>query len=152
MTNDWGPHTWKMLHTLAEKIKPDQFQEHKKGIWLNMIVNICLNLPCPVCAKHAKEFLNQVNYAHIKKKEDIKFILCSFHNAVNKRLNKDEFSYDKLEETYKSENTHQVIQQFINRYRHASSRGMAFNQSLMAKHALVSFENWYTHNNHVFMK
>ena len=151
MVNDWGPSTWIMLHTLAEKIKIEYFASFKNELWKH-ILNICLNLPCPVCAKHAREYLSQVNHSQIKSKEDIQLILYMFNNNVNKHLNKDDFPKDQVNDKYAAENTHQVVHNFINRFSIASSRGMAFNNSLMAKHALSTFQNWYSTNYHIFEK
>ena len=32
MTQDWGPHTWKMFHTLVNKVKPEYFNEVKNDL------------------------------------------------------------------------------------------------------------------------
>ena len=32
MTKSWGPCTWYLFHTLAEKIKEEEFYENKQGV------------------------------------------------------------------------------------------------------------------------
>ena len=54
-TMKWGEPTWFMFHTLAEKIKPEYFQEIRMDL-LNIIYTICTNLPCPDCARQSCRF------------------------------------------------------------------------------------------------
>ena len=44
MTKVWGPCTWFLFHTLAEKIKEEEFTDAKHKL-LSFIANICNNLP-----------------------------------------------------------------------------------------------------------
>tara|TARA_B110000285_G_C15106397_1_gene608272 strand:- start:1638 stop:2096 length:459 start_codon:yes stop_codon:yes gene_type:complete len=148
-TTEWGPHTWNMFHTLAEKIKDEYFCETKLEFW-NMIKNICGNLPCPYCAQHANEFMSKIKTDNIKSKDDIIKILFVFHNSVNERLEKPKFDATKLREQYSNNNTIQVFNIFMNRYRIASNRGMQFHKSLQSRHVLSQFVNWFQQNNYKF--
>ena len=60
MTRYWGPCTWYLFHTLAEKVKDEQFLKLKNG-FISIIKRICSNLPCPECAEHAQHKLKSLN-------------------------------------------------------------------------------------------
>ena len=51
MTKRWGPITWFFLHTFAEKIHSSAFLANRTN-YLNLIFNLCSNLPCPTCSNH----------------------------------------------------------------------------------------------------
>jgi hypothetical protein len=53
----WGEPTWFLFHTLSVKIKESEFLRVRKEL-LNCIYSICVNLPCPICAEHAKQYLD----------------------------------------------------------------------------------------------
>ena len=108
----WGQPTWFLFHTLAEKVKPELFHFVKKDL-LNLIYTICVNLPCPTCADHAKSYLNGINFQTIDTKEKLKFMLFSFHNSVNDRKGVAKYSIDELDAKYKLAITTNVVQNFI---------------------------------------
>ena len=58
--NKWGPPVWMFLHTLAEKIKEDEFSKIAPSTF-TLIRAICSNLPCPECSMHAKTFFQNKN-------------------------------------------------------------------------------------------
>ena len=76
MTKQWGPITWFFLHTFSEKIHEKAFEKNRT-IYLNLLYNLCINLPCPMCSNHAKYYLNSNKFKNIKTKDQ------------KKRLNKD---------------------------------------------------------------
>ena len=84
--SQWGPPTWMFIHTLAEKVKEDQFPKIGQQIIAN-IQQICYNLPCPDCADHAKIFWSKVKVRNIQSKNDLINLLYVFHNCINKRKN-----------------------------------------------------------------
>ena len=67
---------------------------------LNNIYSICVNLPCPVCSAHAKEYMEKINFNTIRTKEDLKNMLFQFHNNVNLRKNVYLFPREQLDEKY----------------------------------------------------
>jgi hypothetical protein len=93
--SDWGPPTWIFLHTIAEKVKETSFPLISQQL-IQMIVEICNNLPCPECSSHAKVFWNNVNKINIQTKQDLINLLFVFHNNVNKRKNTPQFKYENL--------------------------------------------------------
>ena len=108
----WGPPTWFMLHTMAEKVDAERFGEIKPGL-LTVINMIISNLPCPICSEHGKQFLNSVNFNNIQTKEDLKHLLFDFHNLVNSRKKYAIFTYEELNEKYSKAITVNVMQNFM---------------------------------------
>lgn len=108
----WGSPTWYFLHTLAEKIDEDKFQEIKSGL-LTIIFMVVSNLPCPICSNHGKDFLNSVNFNTIENKDDLKLLLFNFHNLVNSRKHYAIFTVDQLNEKYSSAITRNIFQNFM---------------------------------------
>lgn len=119
----WGEPTWFLFHTLAEKIKPEYFQEIRADL-LNIIYTICTNLPCPDCAKHANAYMNGVNFNSITTKEHLRLLLYRFHNEVNRRKGFAEFPLDQLTEKYSKADTVKIIHYFMPFFedKHASIR------------------------------
>ena len=88
----WGNACWYLFHTLAEKIKPEYVEDIV--ILKNLIINVCYNLPCPICSTHARHNLSKLSTKHINTKEGLKRFLWEFHNIVNKQLYKPQQSYE----------------------------------------------------------
>lgn len=105
----WGPATWYLFHTLAEKIKDDRFLLLKNQL-IMLIKNICTSLPCPDCATHSTHLLSTYrNYHLIHTKEDFKQFLFNFHNIVNGKTQKEIFQPDILDK-YKHAILTQIFQ------------------------------------------
>jgi hypothetical protein len=107
----WGPSIWFLFHTLAEKLKPEN--ESEVQIVLFHFKQVCFNLPCPSCQKHATETLQKASIEKIKTREELKQFFWEFHNLVNKRLNKPIFSKNESDNLYKKANTLNVVNHFI---------------------------------------
>ena len=122
----WGQPTWFLFHTIAEKIKPDEFHYIRLEL-LNIISIICNNLPCPDCANHASEYMNKINKNTIRTKQDLKLMLFQFHNVVNQKKNFPLFSIDELDSKYSNANTINIIQNFMYHFqdKHHSLRMIA---------------------------
>jgi hypothetical protein len=56
----------------------------------------CSSLPCPECTGHATTFMNTVNGNNVKTKEDLINMLFTFHNTVNRRVGKAQFTKESL--------------------------------------------------------
>jgi hypothetical protein len=110
MTKNWGPSIWYFFHSLAEKISDEGYLILKKEV-CNIISHVCFHLPCIECTKHAKEYIGKhgLNPNILNTKEKLKEYLFTFHNAVNSRLGKPQFTdYDK----YKTAKMHPIYQNF----------------------------------------
>jgi hypothetical protein len=108
----WGEPTWFFMHTMAQKIKPEYFQQIRQGL-LSQINSICRNLPCPDCAAHAAQYLDKSNFNRIQSKDELILFLYDFHNAVNLRKGIPQFPKEELYDKYSKANTVNIIQYFI---------------------------------------
>jgi hypothetical protein len=145
----WGAPTWYFFHTLAAKIKPEQFEEHKLQI-LQMISNICNNLPCPSCTEHAKQYIQKMNANSITCKKDLMQFLFVFHNTVNERKRKTVFSYDDLIEKYKKANLINITNTFLYYFKmeHHAVRMIA--DGMHRKRTATNIQSWLQTNIHIF--
>ena len=110
--SEWGNAVWYLLHTLSYKLKDEYSSE--TVVLFSHINSICNNLPCPDCQDHAASVLSMTNKKHVTgSKEALINFLHTFHNIVNKKIKKPEFSRDALNEKYSRANTHRVISHFI---------------------------------------
>jgi len=141
----WGAPTWFLFHTMAEKIKPEYFQEVRMDL-LNIIYTICANLPCPDCAKHAIAHLNSINFNAIQSKDALRFMLFQFHNEVNKRKGYPEMPVDKLSETYSVANTINIIHYFMPFFedKHANIRMIA--DDMHRARVALQLKAWFNKN------
>jgi hypothetical protein len=106
---EWGEPTWFLFHTLAEKIKEEEFQNIRVE-FLNIIYSICSNLPCPICSTHAKKHLNSTNFNNIQTKQQLKDFFFHFHNTVNQRKNYLLFDYQNINEKYSNDENNQILE------------------------------------------
>ena len=87
----WGTITWLFFHTLAEKIHENKFEKVKVDV-INIIILVCNNLPCPDCSNHATEVLKKAYISNIQSKKHLIEFLRQFHNIVNIKIGKQEFT------------------------------------------------------------
>jgi len=107
----WGNSCWYLFHTLAFKLKYDDANLIQDII--NNIKYVCRNLPCPECSEHAVRTLSLLNVSLIKTREALITILLQFHNSVNKRTNKLEFTRKEYDEKYNLSNFDAIIIHFM---------------------------------------
>lgn len=108
----WGEPTWLLFHTLAHKIKPEYFDQTRLEL-LNIINVICNNLPCPTCANHATQYMKGVNFNAIQTQQQLKNLLFTFHNEVNKRKGMSLFPESELDTKYNNALLVPIIEKFI---------------------------------------
>lgn len=141
----WGPPIWTFFHTLAEKVKPDYFPVVKTGL-LNLINQICINLPCPDCANHASQYMRAVNFNSIQTKEDLKNMLYRFHNSVNGRKGSPFFDYGELTSKYSTANTSIVIQQFMEVFSKKSYSIRMIANDFHKSRFIIQMKQWLANN------
>lgn len=144
----WGAPTWVFFHTLAEKVNPEEFHLIRAPL-LNMISNVCANLPCPDCAKHAREYMSKINFNSIRTKDDLINLFFVFHNTVNER--KGFPIVDKtLLEQYKQYSFLSVCGNFMFYFenRHMSPRLMA--DDFSRRQVAATIKQWISANIHHF--
>jgi hypothetical protein len=94
----WSNITWMLLHVFPKTLSDEFYNSHKKEI-LKIVYEICVNVPCPICSKHAIEHLKKYSFFNEninKTPYDLFLNVFKFHNAVNKMLNKPEFNISDL--------------------------------------------------------
>ena len=112
---EWGNITWIFIHSLAEKINEEKFNECK-NIVVKIIFDICQNLPCPDCREHAIQTLKASKINRLTNKSDLKSFLWEFHNIVNKKLKKDNISFEECNNKYSKAKLNAIIIRFFNVY------------------------------------
>lgn len=110
----WGPPTWTLLHTMAEKIHEEDFNKLMPQMFI-LIKRICAYLPCPDCSQHATQFLAKLKPEQMASKIEFKNTLYLFHNMVNARKKKPLFNYGNIN-YYQNLNIINVFNNFISIY------------------------------------
>ena len=148
-TMTWGKPTWYFLHTLAEKIKEEEFPQVRNEL-LDIIYSICVNLPCPECATHAKTYLDGIKFNSIQTKNDLKVVLLVFHNYVSMHKQYDTFSMEQLNELYSSAVTANVVNNFIGFYmkKHVAPKMIA--NEMFRRRIIMKIKDWLVENSGKF--
>ena len=141
----WGPAVWYLFHTLAEKIKNELFSSIRIEL-LNNIYSISVNLPCPMCATHAKEYLDKINFNHIQTKTELKNMLFHFHNDVNKRKNIPVFPREELDEKYSKAVTMNIINNFMHHFQDKYRSPKLIANDLQRRRIVGILKDWFRRN------
>lgn len=144
----WGNACWYLFHTMAYKLKKEY--EHYVPELLTHIMSICNNLPCPDCSNHAMREFQKLNRQKVKTKDDLITVLWEFHNKVNKRLKKSEFTIVDHNKKYEKANIQNIYKNFLNIMfkRVGSERAMIYNMS--RRNALIKFDKFILSHTHIF--
>ena len=78
----WGPITWNLFHTMAEKIKDDKYDQYFPELWKHF-TRICHSLPCPHCSEHATHYIKQYRQSQFKNKELFFYAYMKATNDTN---------------------------------------------------------------------
>ena len=146
MSESWGSPTWIFFHTMCEKIKVEN--NNIFADLISYIYTICHSLPCPLCTKHAKEYMLKNSIKKCKTKSELRKYLFDFHNNVNALKKKMLYKVEDLEK-YKTENTILVYNTFQNRFYNASGT-MQMNKIHINKYMLARLHSWMLENQHNF--
>ena len=145
----WGYPTWLLFHTMSVKIREDVF-DNVIGNVLNIIYTICVNLPCPDCANHAKSYLDSINFRTIRTKYQLQKMLFDFHNSVNVRKGYPIFKFENLEETYSKAITRNVIVNFIDHFRDKSRSIKMIANDFHRVRLVNELTEWFNQNITIF--
>jgi hypothetical protein len=143
----WGPPIWTFLHTLAEKIKEDQYQILGTGLVFH-IKRIVSHLPCPDCSRHASRFLNSLPPERLSNKTDLKNALYILHNSVNRRKNKPLQPLTFLD-NYKQKNVVKTYEDFIKVYKTRGNMKL-LTDSFQRQLIVHNLKKWLLTNLHSF--
>ena len=145
----WGPSTWYLFHTLSQKIKPENFDTIKNE-FLDMVKSICLNLPCPACAQHATQYMQNLNYNSIKNKDDLKIFFLNFHNMVNERSKKPLLTINELNDKYSKAKTMNVIKNFIGIFQQKNKSFNMIANEMQRQRQVEIYKDWFNKNYQLF--
>lgn len=141
----WGQPIWFLFHTLAEKVKVDDFPYIKKELF-NNIVLICKNLPCPTCASHATDFMSKVNFNVINTKEELKTLLFQFHNVVNHKKGFPIFTRVELDEKYSKAVTMNIINNFLIHFQNKHRSIQMIADDMYRQRLSLLLKDWFITN------
>ena len=141
----WGEPTWFLFHVLAEKIKDNSF-EIIRGDLLNKIYAICNNLPCPICAKHATDYMNKINFMTIQSKDALKDLLFNFHNEVNANKKYPLFPRNRLEEKYRTAVTLNIIKNFMKFFEDKQYNVQLITNKMHRERLISILKTWFNEN------
>ena len=130
----WGKPIWTFFHVTAEKIKPEYFSFVIKE-YLQNIVLICNILPCPICSKHASEYMRTINFNNIRTKADLISLFFTFHNVVNIRKGFPVLAVNNIP-AYDQMNTVSTVKNFMTAFED-KSRSMKLMADDMARMRIV---------------
>lgn len=141
----WGAPTWYFLHTLVAKIKPEHFSELREEL-IKIIVSICNNVPCPICAEHSTQYTNKTNFNTIQTQHDLQMYLFKFHNDVNTRKKVPLFTYDELIEKYSKSHIINIYNNFVFYFqdKHHSIHMIA--NDMFRTRILLNIKKWFSSN------
>lgn len=112
MISDWGPGLWRFYHTMSVNIKKKYFNEIKDE-YLNLCIKMCHSLPCPMCRRHATDYMSKINKSEIKNRKDLIQLFYNFHNHVSQSKNREIYKDETLS-IYKKLKTEQIINESSN--------------------------------------
>ena len=95
----WGPAVWTLFHTLSERVSEHAYPFISAQLF-SQIARICKFLPCPDCSLDATNFLAKVNISNLKTKTEFKNLFYLFHNYVNAKTGKAQFSRESAYKLY----------------------------------------------------
>jgi hypothetical protein len=133
---------------MAEKIKDEYFPKVKSELF-NMIQIICIHLPCPICANHAKKYIEGININAIHTKDELKNMLFEFHNAVNVRNDYPLYKKDDLDVTYSNVSLGYAVQQFTYHFKD-KTRNLKMISSEMYRNIVIKQVNTFFAKNGPF--
>lgn len=138
----WGKYTWILFHTIAEQIKEERFLQLRNEI-VHIIYTICTNLPCPMCADHAKEYLSKSRILQSQTKEELKYELFKFHNTVNLRKNAPQFTQEQLNQMYSRAIPKVVFQNFLVHFNSRSKNIKLLADELHRQNTTQYLKSWF---------
>lgn len=150
MSKTWGPSCWFLFHSLATKVKDEEFANLKTDIW-NMITSICMNLPCPECRMHATRIINSANKSVVlASRVNLEKYLFDFHNSVNQRKRYKIFTWEEYTEKYKSANIVNIAYNFVTVFNQSTRNSRMITDSFHRQIFIKRFISWFEANKQKF--
>ena len=141
----WGPAIWYFFHSIAEKIIDNRFYSIREEL-ITYIKDICANLPCPECSNHATMYMRNIDNSKIRTPEDLRQMLFVFHNSVNQRLGKPQYSYVECREKYKNVNLNNVLIYFFKYFEDSHKTVHMLSNDMFTKRLSKHLKGWLKSN------
>lgn len=105
--NKWGPIFWETFHLSTAGYPENPTNEHINS-YREFYISFMKILPCNRCSKEAQEMIN-ANIFDLNKglqsRSNLLYWGYEFHDAVNKKLNKQSISFNEFIERYSKGNS-----------------------------------------------
>ena len=101
--NRWGPSFWRILNYIvfvSDALSPE--------LMVKVLKLIAQLVPCPSCAAHFSEYINNYNFSEIKTRDEMITWLVTCHNAVNDRTKKPTLTQEHVADVVKTEIMHGI--------------------------------------------
>ena len=144
----WGKPTWFLFHMIAEKMKPVYFLQNRMEI-LQIINTICINLPCPTCAEHAKSYIEKNRFFQIRNLDELKTMLFHFHNSVNARKNERIFLLHELSQ-YSQAIPANIVENFMKAFGRKSKNIRLLADDMHRQNITTQLKEWFQTHMDVF--
>ena len=110
----WGTPVWILVHFVCEFIDINYFNKHKLEVF-NMLKTLCCNVPCPICSKHASNYLRKIDPRRIDTKNKLRVLFFTFHNYANRNSKSPQFMWADLKK-YRNVRINAVVRAFLQTY------------------------------------
>jgi hypothetical protein len=147
-TSRWGRPLWIFLHTFCEKIKPDVFTQKRETI-LSLVDGLLKSLPCPTCQKDTNTYLKRHNLFHVRTKDQCIKYLFDFHNHVNVRLGKPEYTYLEI---FSKQSFQHIYNAFLKYYKNYRSSMFISIESTYKREVCNRVAEYIDNNTHDFIE
>lgn len=95
-SNEWGPRTWFLIHTVAFNY-PEEPTKDDKQKFKNFIYALSDVLPCKYCKPSFKRYLEEIPLEpYLKDRKGVSYWSYLIHDRVNKKLGKKSPPYAEI--------------------------------------------------------
>ena len=151
MSKLWGPPCWMLMHSLATRIKLEEFENMKENLW-KLINEICNNLPCPDCRQHATTAMKNTNKKLIlSSRVNLETFLFDFHNTVNRRNGSRLFTRPEYDAIYKTLDFKKTVVNFINSFNRSTRNSNLMFDTFHRQRFIQQFITWINIYKHKFL-
>jgi hypothetical protein len=98
--SEWGPKLWSFLHACSFAL-PETPSEDQKKAFEDLLNALKVLVPCPECREHYCNYIKG-SPAPLECGGNLQAWLVEFHNNVNRRIGKPEFSHADAKTMYGS--------------------------------------------------
>jgi hypothetical protein len=105
----WGPSAWAFIHAITFSY-PEHPTDHHRKMAFSFLMSLTALLPCGRCRVHfhqelSKEGITDFNHPVFQTRLSFSRFMVDVHNAVNRRLGKDEVSYKEVMRSHSESDT-----------------------------------------------